>query len=773
MKKNTTDNVYMHAITIYYENSISTFKLDEYGKSKITFGRNSDNDIVLDSSIISLHHAYFEIVDGICTVYDNNSKNGILINGVKRSQYTLANGDILRVDNENKPLKNGVVILYSIGMGDITEGWREHPFNGNNQPVYFGRGTHNNVILNHSAISVSHAVFFFHEGSLYVEDLNSTNGTYLNGIRISSAQPLKINDVVYIGDTKIIYNGKVLFYNFYSRGFRIDALSLKVDVKTRNASMFSTGKKRILDDVNLSINPGELIAVIGASGSGKTMLLRCLSGLLKPDEGMVLVNGDEFFEKYDIYKNVLGNVPQEDSMHENLTVYETLYYSANIRVTALSGSELKDEICEVIKEVQIEGLENTLIKDLSGGQRKRVSIAMELLSSPKLFFLDEPTSGLDPETEMNICMLLKKLSFDKKTVLFTTHSTSSLNICDKIAVIGKGGKLCYFGTPSKALEFFGVSDYIDIYGLVSSDSDYWEDRFKSSKINIYNKPIISKKTSGVLRRYTSSNNFVEQLIILTQRYFKLMFRDRIRLIFLLIQAPIIAIFLGLITDSNKVFRVHEEASQVILIMACSVVWMGLLNSFQEISKERSIYKREKNANLNSKAYIFSKLIVMGSLCLIQSITFVEVLSRVMKFPVESISGALKPELNFTVFLTGFAASVMGLFISSLVRNNDRAIGIVPIVMIFQIMFSGLLFKTEIIIRLFSYAALSKWSANALGTSININDIPYKSPLLLKSEEAGFVYSIENLLTNWFVLAAFAVLFAILIVFALDRAGSEK
>lgn len=764
MQNRGYEKLIKHIFTIYHQNEIDVVELDS-NKKTITLGRNSDNEIVINSYIISAYHAYFEVIEDKCVLYDNNSKNGIYVNGVKKKNCTLANGDVLKIDNESRPLKSSVTIIYSVGNEDYGENWMEYPVDTDKQ-VRIGRDSTNDIWLDHSAISRNHAVFFHKEDSFYIKDMDSTNGIFINGLKISSIQRVKTNDVLYIGDTKLIFNGKALLYNYYIKGFRVDAISLKKDVTVKK-SLLKTQKKAILKDISIDINSGELVAVIGASGSGKTTLLKVLSGLSEPNEGTVLVNGDNLYENYEVYRNILGYVPQNDALYENLTIGEMLKYSAKLRISTLTKPEINNEIVEVLKDVQLEGKENSLIRDLSGGEKKRVSIAVELLGRPKLLYLDEPTSGLDPETESNINMLLRKLSYDGKTVIFTTHSTSCIDLCNKIAVVSPKGRLCFFGTPPQALNFFEVDDYYKIYSLISSNTDYWERKLVQSGYYRKQKPILSKRTRSSPKAFTSVGNLLKQFWVLTQRYIILSLRDKIRMLLLLLQAPIIAFLLGSISD-GKTFRVHEEASSIILIIACSLVWIGLLNSFQEVSKETGVYYRERNTNLNNTAYVFSKVIVLSILSLIQSILFVGTLLRVMAIPKYSLIGSIKVEMLLTVFLTGFVASLCGLFISAAVRNNDQAVGVVPVVMVFQIIFSGMLFKTKYVIKLFSNGAISRWASSALGTTVNINNIPYKSPLMLKNEDMFFVYSWENLVKSWNTLLLYGVFFVMSTIFVLNK-----
>ena len=203
-----------------------------------------------------------------------------------------------------------------------------------------------------------------------------------------------------------------------------------------------------------------------------------LNGFRPATEGTVLVNGDDFYANYNAYKNIMGYVPQQDIVYDTLTVEQMLTYAAKLRMPEDSTDEdISQRVNEVIGDVELEGREHLVISQLSGGQRKRVSIAVELLADPKLFFLDEPTSGLDPGMERNMMRLLRKLSNKGKTIVLITHATANLHLCDKVTFLGYGGKLCYFGPPSGALKFFNVTDYTDIYDLISKQAEFFQQKF--------------------------------------------------------------------------------------------------------------------------------------------------------------------------------------------------------------------------------------------------------------------------------------------------------
>ena len=259
----------------------------------------------------------------------------------------------------------------------------------------------------------------------------------------------------------------------------MDALDIVKKVRVK----FKT--QEIASHTSMTIKPSEFVAFVGGSGAGKSTFMKCISGVDRPTSGKVLINGENLYDNYDELKSNIGYVPQEDIVYSNLTLHDTLQYAAKLRMPDnTTRKERNIRIKEVLEIVQLTELENSYIRQLSGGQRKRASIAVELIADPNLFFLDEPTSGLDPGTERSIMLTLRKMAEMGKTVILVTHNTLNLHLCDKVAFFGKGGKLCFFGRPKDALEFFGVDDFVDIYTLLNEDVELWYNKFKSIEENI-------------------------------------------------------------------------------------------------------------------------------------------------------------------------------------------------------------------------------------------------------------------------------------------------
>lgn len=773
------ETLYKSVLTIYVGGEkISEVELQHSSaKQQYTFGRNRTNDIIISSPIVSGNHGVIYMKEGKCFVKDLDSTNGIYVNNDHTSLRELQDGDYIKIDDVNNPHDKNVIIVYSRVRDDSEEKWISFSLR-NVERAIIGRAKDADISINHPSLSRNHAAIYSSGRSFYVEDLNSTNGTYVNGKFLSNKTPLKENDVIVAGNTKIIFKENSLFYNILSKGLRLDAIHISKEVRD-SSGLLGSKPKKILDDITISIKPGELVALIGGSGAGKSTFLDALNGFRLPTEGKVYINNDDFYEHYNSYKNVLGYVPQQDIVYDTLTVEKMLIYASKLRMPEdTSEEELMERVRQVIEDVELSGREHVFIKQLSGGQKKRVSIAVELLADPKLFFLDEPTSGLDPGMERNLMKLLRKLADKGKTIILITHATANITLCDKVTILGTGGKLCYFGPPEGSLHFFGVEDYADIYDLINFEADKWKAAFMKSQYSAYykalaNKSFKVKSDNKKLYKKNSISGF-KQWIILSKRYIELITKDTARLSFLLVQPVIISIILAMVLESDAL-SFYENAKSVIFTLACSGVWIGVLNSIQEICKERPVYMRERAVNLKLFPYIMSKTIILGILCLAQSILLILCFSVFVKLPGEYFIGGILPESLITVFLTTFASMAMGLTISTLVTNTDRAMGIAPIVLIPQLVFTGLVFKLDSLASLVSSLAVSKWAARAMSVSYNLNEIPMKIqaenpklPELPKDMPHYYDHTLNNLLSNWYILAAIVVLCIVLSIILLKR-----
>ncbi len=752
------------------------FPLDQ---EVINIGRKETNDIVIDDPIISDFHMQI--------VHENNAwvlihphpdrqqtRTGLMyqgrkIRGNKTFRKTLARGDVFRIADDNGSV---VTLTYNDGTGSpqvISPLISPIPLH--TASISLGRQQDNDIVLNHPQVSAHHARLTLEAGTHRLSDLNSSNHTYVNGMRVTSVL-LKVDDEIRIGPFRLTYTGDELRQYDESGSIGIDALELR---KVGNNQVV------LLDGISLSIPPRSFVALVGSSGAGKSTLLDALSGLRPAHQGSVFYNGQNYYTHLSAFRSQLGYVPQEDIIHRDLTVERALYYAAKLRLPPdFTRAQIEQRIDEVLEDVEMTHRRKLLIKKLSGGQRKRVSIALELLANPSVFFLDEPTSGLDPGLDRKMMVLLRKLADKGHTVLLVTHATNNINICDAVCFLAQGGRLAYFGPPEEAKAYFQQPDFAEIYNCLEPTDEHpnipqeAEERFRRSAA--YQTYIASRlKSTQILRsaqndmaptyhserRSRSSErsegeevarpkqfahpkqyaqkgqrqqkaprrgSFWRQFLLLCQRYLELLWNDKWNLSILLLQAPVIGFILFilvLVLNERTVFKqpipflLQGDAQHFLFILAFAAIMFGTINSAREIIKELHIYQRERTVNLGILPYLLSKIIVLGVLCLVQC----AVLLLLMSLAAQFYAGIILPamwEVYITLALTALAGQMLGLTISALVRNNDQAMSFIPLLLLPQVIFSGAIFPLkDIPLQTIGAVFSLRWSLASLGSTMNL------------------------------------------------------
>jgi ABC-type multidrug transport system ATPase subunit/pSer/pThr/pTyr-binding forkhead associated (FHA) protein len=526
-------------------------------KQIINIGRDATNDIVIDDpSVSGLHLQLLRTGSQILLVHPHPERqqtaNGLLyqgrkIRGDEPYRKILNQGDIFRIGDEHGTL---VTLAYQDGTGiQQEEAAPLQPIKLGDDEVTIGRRLDNAVVLSHPQVSAHHAKLVREGGAYRILDLNSTNHVYVNGQLVTNYL-LKMGDEMRIGPYRLIYESTHLTQYDDSNNIRVDALNLK---------KVAANQTTLLNNISFSIPPRTFVALVGGSGAGKTTLLDALSGLRPAQQGQVLYNGQDYYQNLAAFNTQIGYVPQDDIVHRDLTVERALYYAARLRLPRdFTDEQIWQRIAEVLEDVELTERRKLFIKKLSGGQRKRVSIALELLANPSLFFLDEPTSGLDPDLDRKMMVLLRKLADKGHTIILVTHATNNINVCDYVCFLAQGGRLAYFGPPEEAGAYFDKSDFPEIYSALTATEENpgipegAEARFKTSED--YQKYVAqplkeraafnaSKPLEAKPIKRSRPGKLFKQLGILAQRNLELLKNNRAALFLMLAQAPIIALAL--------------------------------------------------------------------------------------------------------------------------------------------------------------------------------------------------------------------------------------
>ena len=404
--------------------------------------------------------------------------------------------------------------------------------------------------------------------------------------------------------------------------------------------------------------------------------------------------------------------------------------------------------------MELYNVKNTLIKNLSGGEKKRASIATEMLSDPNLFLLDEPTSGLDANIEKKIMTKLREIADTGKTIIITAHTISNLHLCDKIMFMGTEGRICYFGPYKDIFSYFNVSEFVEIYDILKADSKTW-----------YKKYISNQKPLEIVSLEKQEGNnrvgFFSQTITLVKRYISSLFNNKFMLILLFGQALLMAFSICIATEKESILN-PITAAMMCIAFALASMWLGLFNTIQEIVKERDMLKKEHMSGLNFASYIFSKIIVVSFLCLYQAIACVSIVYfHLNPRPEDVLLTNTLFDLIINFFLIAFTTSIIGLFISSIVKDTKTTLILSPLYMMVQMLFSGMFVPFVNLTKKISYFTIGRWGYESFGTISNLTK--YK---VLEPTKNFFKFSNPHILSIWLILIITSLLFLILSIYAI-------
>ncbi|MFE5873219.1 FHA domain-containing protein [Streptomyces roseifaciens] len=593
-----------------------------------------------------------------------------------------------------------------------------------------GRALENELVVSDLQVSRHHAEFrSTGDGRFEIVDLGSHNGTYVNGQPVRQ-QIIGPNDIVGVGHSTFRLVGDRL-EEFVDTG--------DVSFSARHLTVTVEGGKQILKDVSFGVPEKSLIAVIGPSGSGKSTLLKALTGYRPANEGDVLYDNRNLYKQFAELRQRIGLVPQDDILHKELTVRKALRYAAKLRFPGdTAASEREARIDEVLRELKLDIHKDKKVTALSGGQRKRVSVALELLTKPSLIFLDEPTSGLDPGMDRDVMQLLRGLADDGRTVLVVTHSVAELALCDKLLVMAPGGSVAYFGPPEEALNFFGYETWADVFSAFENYRDYdWSGRWRGSQhYQMYAADIDAVAPQSVhvqpqMVRPPKAQSWGSQLWTLMRRYASVIASDRgFMALMLLLPAvlggvsTVIPSDFGLGPASKGHF--NQDAGTIMLILAVGMCFSGAANSVRELIKERVIYERERAVGLSRSAYLMSKVVVLGLITAVQGALICAIGFSVRELPENGLVFKAAPalELCLVIIALGFTCMMIGLVISALVKTSEKTMPLLVMFAIVQVVFTGILFKIYDSpgIEQFAWLMPARWAIAGAGTTLDLSHI---------------------------------------------------
>jgi ABC-type multidrug transport system ATPase subunit len=506
-----------------------------------------------------------------------------------------------------------------------------------------------------------------------------------------------------------------------------------VSLQARRISV-SVGEARLLDSVSFELPPRSVLAVVGPSGSGKSTLLGALTGFSPATSGQVVVGGRDLYRDYDELRFQIGLVPQADLVPAQLRVREALDYAARLRFPRDTLPQQRAERIEtVINDLGLAQRADLRIDRLSGGQRKRVSVALEMLTQPALLFLDEPTSGLDPGLDRQVMVLLREMADDGRTVVVVTHSVENLALADYLLVLATGGHTAYFGPPLEAPAYFGVPDMPSVFlALDTAPGREWARRWSenrsastSSKASeSQNPPEIDRPAMRVSR----PSGTWSQFLTLTARNAKTIASDRTYTA-LLLALPLVLAATGFLVGNSSGLGVDDitgfnpEARLLLLILVLGSVFTGAATSVQELVKDRVIYQRERAVGLSRIAYIGSKALVLGAIAAVQGFLFASLALIGRPGPVDPV--ALRGSLDVIVIVSiaTVCSCMLGLLISAFLATRDAALPALVIATMVQVVFSGAMpLRFTAVLDVIGWMTPGFWEFRAMAASTNLNSL---------------------------------------------------
>ena len=709
----------------------------------VIVGRDVRADFRVPDPIVSRAHVILRPESGGWIALDNKSLNGMFVGGQQVQSTPVRDGGVVNIGNPDGP-----PLVFSLAappddrptrvMGvpvrrpepgtaviALRNRWRGQEPTGA-RPITIGRALDNDIVLPDVLASRHHARLVPTPSGVRLQQARGGAGTFVNGARVRDA-PLREHDLVTIGNVDLVFTDGQLVPRSApaaaSGGLEVRGVGLTVE----------RGTLSLLDRVSLTARPGTLTGVIGPSGSGKSTLLRVLVGASEPSTGTVTFDGRNLHAEYAALSTRIGMVPQDDVVHRGLTVTQALDVGARLRMPpGTTKADRRQVISRVLAELGMTAHADTRVDRLSGGQRKRVSVAMELLTEPSLLVLDEPTTGLDPALDRQVMTMLRQLADAGRVIIVVTHSLAFLDNCDQVLLLAPGGKAAYCGPPDQLGAALGSTDWADVFTGISADPEGAQRRYFAGRPP---EPVAQQLPhaapapgkplrASVWRQFTAISLRQLHLLVSSRRY-----------LLFLIALPLIVGLLPLAVGGDAGFTKPPpgavapfEPRQIISLLNFAAILMGTTLAVRDLIAERPIYRHEKAAGLSGTAYLLAKIVVFGAVAVVQSAVLVLVVTApvIGKRPPETavVLGIPMLELFADVAATAVVAVLLGLAISSVSRSSDQYIPLMAVACTAQLVFAGSFIPITGRPALEALAALapSRWGFAATAATVDLTNL---------------------------------------------------
>jgi len=647
--------------------------------------RAPDTFQVDDRSVAPAHALIVVSGDANVTIRDLQSPGGTLVNGARLDSKRLEEGDLIQLgacDTQLFLFRDAGKRRQALGDFDL------------NKPVIvIGRAAGSDIHLTHPTVSSRHAqIRKLDGGGLELVDLNSANGTFVNGTRVAR-KVLERRDRISIGGVQLTFDGLQLEQEADGKGVHVFASGLTRDIRDGDGRTI-----RLLDDISIVLNPCEFVGLLGPSGAGKSTLMDAMNGFRPAPMGQLMMNDRSLYQYPKLLRSLIGCLPQDDILHTALTVRQCLEFSARLRMPSDFGdAEVHAQVERVLDALRLTERADERIRSLSGGQRKRASLGIEMLSDPAILYVDEPTAGQDPATEMQMMQLFRNLANRGSTVVINTHLLGFFSLLDKVAVLARG-KLVYFGPAEEMLAYFQCKRPLEVYYLLAppgSDraeedriADEWKQRYLASSVcaehvrQPIEEAVLLGRTSfppavETVKESNKGTSWLRQMNTVLARQIALRISDLSSVATLLLPPAVIGILACFM-------KTGPNEPMTLLITILVAMWFSCSANVREVVDEWAIYRRERQRNLRPTSYLAAKLAYMAGVSGAQSFVFICILivGRALQGHFLSVW--------MMMWIIGIQGGLIGLLISSLAPTSEAALYAFPLVMIPELLLAGLL-----------------------------------------------------------------------------------